>query len=124
MAEQQQQLIDCFENPFLGMEGKIMKKLGETEDGHQRVEAGAGCEQDGEQQMFETFVKEKGTLLRYVHDMISFAAKTQNIELSGAKVLPEAQEETKEEESLRIQTTKDACLIAARVNAVLEKYQE
>ena len=48
MAEQQQQLIDCFENPFLGMEGKIMKKLGETEDGHQRVEAGAGCEQDGE----------------------------------------------------------------------------
>ena len=40
--------------------------------------------------MFETFVKEKGTLLRYVHDMISFAAKTQNIELSGAKVLPEA----------------------------------
>ena len=87
MAEQS---IDTFENPFLGMEGKIMKNLGETTaEGHQkRVDVG---EQEGEQQMFETFVKEKATLLGYVHDMIRFAAKLQDIDLEqqpGSNVLP------------------------------------
>ena len=68
--------IDPFENPFLGMEGKIKKTLGETEAEHTKVDAAQrGAELDGEQQMFETFVKEKATLIGYVRDLIRFAAK-------------------------------------------------
>ena len=39
--------IDVFENPFLGMEKKIMKSLGETDQAHQRVEADR-TDQEGE----------------------------------------------------------------------------
>ena len=70
----------------MGMEGKFMKQLGETNDQlHTKVEGGDGV--DGEQQIFETFVKEKTTLLGYVHDLIRFAAKIQDIDLSAGKIL-------------------------------------
>lgn len=39
--------------------------------------------------MFETFVKEKTTLLSYVHDLIRFAAKLQDIDIETGKILGE-----------------------------------
>ena len=107
------------------MEGKIMKNLGETTaEGHQkRVDVG---EQEGEQQMFETFVKEKTTLLGYVHDMIRFAAKLQEIDLEqqpGSNVLPQQEdEEMKTDGELRIKNTRECCIIGTRIHLVLEKY--
>ena len=104
-----------------------MKNLGEASaEGHQkRVDAG---DQEGEQQMFETFVKEKATLLGYVHDMIRFAAKLQDIDLEqqpGSSVLPQQEdEEMKTDGELRIKNTRECCLIGTRIHLVLEKYQE
>ena len=114
-----------FENPFLGMEGKMKKKLGENEEAgaHTRVEAEG---MDGEQQMFETFVKEKSTLLGYVHDLIRFAAKLQDIDLEASKIFGDevvtaSSEERKGEDVLRIQDEKDCANIANRVNGVVSK---
>lgn len=75
--------------------------------------------------MFETFVKEKTTLLGYVHDLIKFAAKSQNIDVGPqSKILVETvQEETKVEDELRIKDTRECCIIAARVNAVVSSDQ-
>lgn len=94
--------IDLFENPFLGMEANIRKNLGETDASHNLVASTAeGGNGDGEQQMFETFVKEKGIIIGYVHDLIKFAAKLQEIDLISNKVLTGEgdvpMEETKEE---------------------------
>lgn len=49
--------------------------------------------------MFETFVKEKTIIIGYVHDLIKFAAKLQEIDLVSNKVLSDENivEETKEE---------------------------
>ena len=111
----------------MGMEGKIMKNLGETAtEGYQnRTDV---AENEGEQQMFETFVKEKATLLGYVHDMIRFAAKLQEIDLEtqpGSNVLPQQEdEERKTDGELRIKNTRECCIIGTRIHLVLEKYQE
>ena len=78
--------------------------------------------------MFETFVKEKTTLLGYVHDMIRFAAKLQEIDPEqqpGSNVLPQQEvEEMKTDGELRIKNTRECCLIGTRIHLVLEKYQE
>mmetsp|Transcript_33879 Transcript_33879/g.41849 ORF Transcript_33879/g.41849 Transcript_33879/m.41849 type:complete len:81 (+) Transcript_33879:68-310(+) len=79
---------------------------------------------DGEMQTFETFVKEKNTLLGYVYDLIRFAAKLQDIDLVAGKILPAAEEESKEQAELRIKSDKDCAIFANRINGVLEKYQE
>lgn len=107
------------------MEGKMKKKLGENEEAgaHTRVEAEG---MDGEQQMFETFVKEKSTLLGYVHDLIRFAAKLQDIDLEASKIFGDevvtaSSEERKGEDVLRIQDEKDCANIANRVNGVVSK---
>ena len=84
--------------------------------------------------MYETFVKEKTTLLTYIHDLIRFAAKSQQIEITA--ILPtqtSAQEESKDaaassEEVLRIKNTRECCIITARVNSFvsthgIESYQ-
>lgn len=39
--------------------------------------------------MVETFVKEKTTLLAYVHDLVRFAAKSQEIDLVQTNILEE-----------------------------------
>ena len=71
-----EQVIDTFENPFLGLEGKIMKELQEeNKDGGDPVQVNAN-DKDFEQQIFESFVKEKATLLSYVRDLLQFAAKS------------------------------------------------
>jgi len=113
--------IDVFENPFLGMEGKMKKTLGETDQGHQLIETAERVEGDGEHQMFETFVKEKTTLLSYVQDLIKFAAKLQAIDLSANKIFGDKlqEEETKEAEEIRIKSERDCCIIANRVNSVV-----
>ena len=104
-----------------------MKNLGETAtEGYQnRTDV---AEHEGEQQMFETFVKEKATLLGYVHDMIRFAAKLQEIDLEtqpGSNVLPQQEdEERKTDGELRIKNTRECCIIGTRIHLVLEKYQE
>ena len=76
--------------------------------------------------MFETFVKEKTTLLGYVHDMIRFAAKLQEIDLEqqpGSNVLPQQEgEEVKTDGELRIKNTRECCIIGTRIHLVLEKY--
>ena len=101
-----------------------MKNLGElTAEGHQKVDAG---DQDGEQQMFETFVKEKATLLGYVYDMIRFAAKLQDIDLEqqpGSNILGQQEdEEMKTDEELRIKDIRECCIMGTRIHLVLEKY--
>jgi len=68
---------------------------------------------EGEQQMFETFVKEKTTLLGYVHDLIRFAAKLQIIDLASTNILPQAGEE------IRIKNNRECCIIAVRVGLVV-----
>ena len=102
-----------------------MKNLGEVSaEGHQkRVDVN---DQDGEQQMFETFVKEKTTLLGYVHDMIRFAAKLQDIDLEqqpGSNILGQQEdEEMKTDEELRIKDIRECCIMGTRIHLVLEKY--
>ena len=85
---------------------------------------------DGEQQMFETFVKEKNTLLSYVHDLIRFAAKLQDIDIEAGKILGEQQVAAQPEESkdpaanaeLRIKSEKDCANIANRINGVVSRH--
>jgi hypothetical protein len=43
-----EQNIDTFENPFLGMEGKIKKNLGETEEGGYVIDHERGNNPDGD----------------------------------------------------------------------------
>lgn len=113
-----EQSIDTFENPFLGMEGKIKQNLGENEDAGYVIDQAVNPEKcDGEQQMFETFVKEKHTLLGYVNDLVRFAAKMQDIDLSIHPDVFGAQEEECKE--LRIKDKKEYCLIAYRFNLVV-----
>lgn len=69
-----------------------------------------------ELQMFESFVKEKYSLLRYVHSLIRFAAKIHEIDTT------EYLEETKEEE--KITSEKDAQLMQWRIGLILDKYHE
>jgi len=71
--------------------------------------------------MFETFVKEKAIIIGYVHDLIKFAAKLQEIDLVANKVLSDdMQEESKEEEQeLRIKSDRECCIIAARINGLV-----
>lgn len=119
--------IDTFENPFLGMEGKIKKNLGETDDATQLVSNAEREQNDGEQQMYETFVKEKTTLLSYIHDLIRFAAKSQQIDVSGILASQQTQEESKgaaatSEEALRIKNTRECCIMTARVNDVVSTH--
>ena len=79
--------IDEFENPFLGLEFKMQKNLGESKvRGYTKAEGQDQNQEGGEHQMFETFVKEKATLLGYVHDLVRFAAKIQEIDLVQAGV--------------------------------------
>ena len=119
------QTIDVFENPFMGMEGKIKKNLGEADEDQGNIMAAANADMEGEQQMFETFVKEKHTLLGYVHDLIRFAAKLQDIDIDSAKILSnDAQaagqpEESKEPAELRIKSEKDCANIANRIIGVV-----
>ena len=80
-----EQVIDTFENPFLGLEGKIMKELQEENKGSDFEQINSN-DRDFEQQIFESFVKEKSTLLGYVTDLIRFAAKSQEINLTEAKI--------------------------------------
>ena len=47
--------------------------------------------------MYETFVKEKNTLIGYVHDLIRFAAKSQEIDVS--EIVPAQTRNTALEES-------------------------
>lgn len=115
------QNIDVFENPFLGMEGKIKKTLGESEEHAHTKVVQAGT--DTEQQMFESFVKEKTTLLSYMHDMIRFAAKLQDIDLSTNNIIDaESPEEEKKEDELRIKSEKDCAIIANRINGVVSVF--
>ena len=69
--------------------------------------------------MFETFVKEKTTLLSYVHDLIKFAAKTQEIDLAQTKILGDLPEESKEASELRIKSIRDCAITANRINGVV-----
>ena len=116
-------MIDTFENPFLGLESKIMKELQEEEskEGHEQhpLQVNAN-DRDFEQQIFESFVKEKATLLGYVRDLLRFAAKSQDIDLVQAKILENSPQA--DEEELRIKNNQECGILAARINAVLEKY--
>jgi hypothetical protein len=110
--------IDTFENPFLGMLGNIKKNLGEQDSA--LIVATEKPKMDGEQFMFETFVKEKTIIIGYVHDMIKFAAKLQEIDLTENKIFGDSPpEETKEQETLRIKSDKECCIIAARINGLV-----
>ena len=116
-------MIDTFENPFLGLEGKIMKELQEEESkmgGEQQnaLQVNAN-DRDFEQQIFESFVKEKATLLGYVGDLLRFAAKSQDIDLVQAKIL---ENNNAGAEEMRIKNNQECGILAARINAVLEKY--
>ena len=118
-----EQVIDTFENPFLGLEGKIMRELQEENKESDPVQVNAN-DRDFEQQIFESFVKEKATLLSYVTDLLQFAAKSQSIDLVQAKVLEgyntaEAAEESKTEPELRIKNNQECGILAARINAVV-----
>ena len=97
------------------MEGKIKKNLGETENNNYVIdqERARNPEVEGEQQMFETFVKEKTTLLGYVHDLIRFAAKLQALDLALTNILPHTSEE------IRIKNNRECCIIAVRVGLVV-----
>ena len=119
-----EQVIDAFENPFLGREDKIMKSLQEEQNGSDPVQVNQH-DKDFEQQIFETFVKEKTTLLGYVLDLLKFAAKSQDVDLYASKIIeePMVTEESKTAE-LRISNNHECGILAARINAVLEKYQE
>ena len=122
-----EQVIDTFENPFLGLENKIMKSLQEDGKGADPVQVNQH-DKDFEQQIFETFVKEKTTLLGYVTDLLKFAAKSQDIDLVAGKILEDSSstsiEESKTIGELRISNNHECGILAARINAVLEKYQE
>ena len=60
----------------MGTEAKIKKTLGETDEANQLEEAVDSHYTEGEKHIFTTFVKEKTTLIGYIHDLIKFAAKT------------------------------------------------
>ena len=68
--------------------------------------------------MFETFVKEKTTLLGYVHDLVRFAAKLQEIDLTQTTILP-LLEETKSGDELRIKNNRECYIIGVRVGLVV-----
>ena len=113
--------IDTFENPFLGMLGNIKKNLGEGDARLVVSSENPNC--DGEQHQYNTFVKEKTIIIGYVHDLIKFAAKLQEIDLISNKILSDSPpEETKEEEELRIKSDRECCIIAARINGLVSIY--
>ena len=90
---------------------------------------GASTEHDAVAQMYETFVKEKATLLGYVQDMIDFAAKLQGISPSEIKSdrKPDATEEESKDEAAatdgetRIKTIRECCIITTRINSVVSR---
>ena len=85
----------------MGLESKIKNALGEEVDAAKQ--AMNNLDQDNfESMLFESFVKEKDSLLRYIHQLVRFAAKINDIDTVDFL------EETKEE--LAITSDKDAYL--------------
>jgi len=89
----------------------------------------AGAEEDAEQddnaqaQVYETFVKEKNSILNNIYDLLLFAAKLHEVE--NDKIFgTEDQKKRATELDSKIKSDQDAFNIKNRVTMVLKKYQE
>jgi len=109
---------DAFESPFLGVESKIQNALGE--DKNQKLEQVDAHMPDSQEQaqLFESFVKEKSSILNYVRDLVRYAAKLNAIDSNAI-----LNEEFKEDQN-KVKSEYDCHLSTHRVNLILEKYQE
>ena len=105
---------DQFENPFLSVEKKIVSALNEGDAELQVANPTEKTEQPGnidEAQLYESFVKEKAALLSYVHDLVRYAAKSCQIDISAILT-----EEVKED---RIKEERDVLIINYRVSSIV-----
>ena len=110
-----------FENPYLDNEKKIRQILGEdiqdSLDTNQKIEE--AHEIGGsviEKQIFDSFVKEKTSLLNYVNDLVKYAAKCQSIELSE---FMQDYKEGQQDEKLKITTEMQSNLVQSRVIGIV-----
>ena len=111
-------LLDpTLENPYMNLSSKMVSALGE-ENFKEETKATAGNAEDPD--AFEVmkqndFVTEKTAILRYVHELIGFAAKLQGIDTS-------AYLDVNSSPSKLVTSDKDAHTILGRLKMIVEQY--
>ena len=96
------------------------KEPGLNEDG---ADEGAEFDQNAQAQVYETFVREKNSILNNIYDLVNFAAKLHEVELDKIFSTEDQKKRSTELES-KIKSDQDAWNIKNRVHIVLKKYQE
>lgn len=115
------------ENPFLNKEAAYLKSYDEAADNFDMEKVVEQAQADDqkvyEQQVFDTFVKEKGTILSTVFDLLVFAAKIHEID-HALLFKTESQIHRNQNLKTKIHSERDALNIKNRLTLIFLKYQE
>lgn len=115
------------ESKFLNKEAQYLQNYLEDDNEYQAAEGQAALEELDEDnlqaQVYESFVREKNSILNNIYDLLNFAAKLHDIQVDTIFTTEPQKTRATGLES-KIKSDQDAFNIKNRVTMVLKKYQE